>query len=80
MSDDLTDKVAVASGSAEQIKKWSRALGKASIPHTVANSLAAVDSAAGETQRAELWVRQDDADPARAVIQAVHLPGEAPMW
>jgi hypothetical protein len=76
---DLTDKVAVASGSAERVKKWSQALQAASVPFTVVKCLSANDTN-GRSDQAELWVYQDDADKARTVIKAVPVTGAPPIW
>jgi hypothetical protein len=59
--------VAIASGSSKQMGRWAKALRAAAIGFMIVTPMCPPE--VGETNNAELWVSNSDADEARSAIR-----------
>jgi hypothetical protein len=70
--------VAVAAGHSVAVKRWTDALRRAKIPFAVARCL--YDDPSAPTNHAEIWVEDDDAEKARAILRTGCEEGKKLIW
>ena len=75
MSIDIERAVAVASGSQEQVQRWSRILKSARVEFTVIEPCFADSS---DSELVEVWVACNDCERARAALQ--EKDGKTRLW